>query len=212
MPTLAKPVLMENSNQIHETFTHSFIPFPFQWTNPPKQFQTGNGLEITTGANTDFWQRTHYDFNRDSGHALLAKVKGDFTLTTHGSFHPNAQYDQCGLLIRENSENWVKAAIEYEDPVISRLGSVVTNMGFSDWATQDVLSTIKEKWFRLSKLMNDILIEHSDDGYRWKQMRIAHLHHSNRELKIGVYACSPKGKGFSCRFHSIQVTECKWEL
>lgn len=202
--------MMVYKTYIDERFDAEKISKEFSWYNSPKQCKTGNGLEVTTDPDTDFWQRTHYDFCKDDGHALLTKSKSDFTLTTHCHYYPNAQYDQCGLLIRENTENWVKVSVEYENNIISRLGSVVTNLGFSDWATQDILSSIQEKWLRLHKLGNDVLIEHSDDGFRWKQIRIAHLHHNNREMKIGVYACSPKGKGFRSVFHSIQITDCQW--
>ena len=41
-----------------------------------------------------------------------------------------------------NSDNWFKASIEYEDEKIQRLGSVVTNHGYSDWATTDISSNI----------------------------------------------------------------------
>lgn len=201
---------MDFKAYFNETFQSEKIAKDFTWYNPPKQFHTGKGLEITTDPGTDYWQRTHYGFSKDDGHALLTKFKGDFTLTAHCHFFPQSQYDQCGLLIRENTENWVKVSVEYENQVISRLGSVVTNMGYSDWATQDILSSIQEKWLRLHKLGDDLMIEHSDDNHRWKQMRIAHLHHSNREMKIGLYACSPKGKGFTCRFDSIQITDCQW--
>ena len=36
-----------------------------------------------------------------------------------------------------DSENWLKASIEYENEKISHLGSVVTNNGYSDWAQPD---------------------------------------------------------------------------
>jgi regulation of enolase protein 1 (concanavalin A-like superfamily) len=201
---------MDYKTYFDETFKSEKIPADFTWYNPPKQFKVGSGLEVTANPETDFWQRTHYGFSKDNGHALLTKFKGDFTITTHCRFNPNTQYDQCGLLIRENTENWVKVSVEYEDNVISRLGSVVTNMGYSDWATQDILSSIQEKWLRLHKHGNDVMIEHSDNNHHWKQMRIAHLHHSNRELKIGVYACSPKGNGFPCTFQALHITDCQW--
>ncbi|WP_245662995.1 DUF1349 domain-containing protein [Endozoicomonas arenosclerae] len=42
-----------------------------------------------------------------------------------------------------DSENWFKASIEYENQDYSRLGSVVTNFGYSDWATTDIKPTSK---------------------------------------------------------------------
>ena len=45
----------------------------------------------------------------------------------------------------------MKASIEMHNIEYSRLGSVVTNLGYSDWATNDVPTSIKEIWLRLSR-------------------------------------------------------------
>ena len=47
-------------------------------------------------------------------------------------------FDQCGVVMYLDSENWLKASIEYENERFQRLGSVVTNLGYSDWATTDI--------------------------------------------------------------------------
>lgn len=43
-----------------------------------------------------------------------------------------------------DSENWLKASIEYENEQYQRLGSVVTNQGDSDWAATDIDASIRE--------------------------------------------------------------------
>jgi regulation of enolase protein 1 (concanavalin A-like superfamily) len=126
---------------------------------------------------------------------------------THVEFQPRAQYDQCGLMIRADSETWIKASIEYENAGLSRLGSVVTNLGYSDWATQDIPSKQREAWYRISRNGSDFLLEHSFDGASWKQMRIAHLHGVGEQLGVGLYACSPIGKSFRCRFTLLRIGE-----
>ena len=72
--------------------------------------------------------------------------------------------DQCGIAIYLDSDNWMKASIEYENEEYQRLGSVVTNNGYSDWATHDIPSSIKEMWYRLSRRGSDYYIETSPDG------------------------------------------------
>lgn len=46
-----------------------------------------------------------------------------------------------------DSENWLKASIEYENQSFqhlgSNLGSVVTNNGYSDWATTEIPANVK---------------------------------------------------------------------
>lgn len=131
-------------------------------------------------------------------------------MMTHVEFHPNEKYDQCGLMVRGDKEHWIKVSTEYESERHSRLGSVVTNLGFSDWATQDVPSSHRQMWYRISKNGGDFLLESSFNGKDWLQLRIAHLHKIFEQLEIGIYACSPIGKDFWCRFDELTISENEW--
>jgi regulation of enolase protein 1 (concanavalin A-like superfamily) len=193
-----------------EEFLGSSVPEPLYWFNEPARFEVGAGLEIWTDAETDFWQRTHYGFRRDDGHCLLARVAGDFCLVTHVEFEPREQYDQCGLMVRVDGGYWIKVSTEYEDEAQSRLGSVVTNLGYSDWATQDLPSSHREMWYRISRNGSDFLLENSYDGRSWLQLRVTHLHKAPGEVAAGVYACSPIGKDFRCRFRRLEIAENEW--
>ena len=196
--------------QLTERFQQPTRPEPFFWLNEPTQSHFGAGLEIFTDARTDFWQRTHYGFRRDDGHALLVRLDSDFALTAHVAYLPKVQYDQCGLMVRIDPENWIKTSTEFENESHSRLGSVVTNLGYSDWATQDVLSSHTEMWYRISRCGADFLVEASFDGERWLQLRIAHLHKAQDVVAAGVYACSPIGRAFHCRFTEVTIGESTW--
>lgn len=191
-------------------FTSSNIPSGFYWFNEPTEYHLGAGLELVTDKETDFWQSTHYGFKRDSGHCLFTRVSNDFSLQTHVEFEPKHQYDQCGLMIRVDAKNWIKSSTEYENDAMSRLGSVVTNLGYSDWATQDISSGHHEMWYQTSRRGDDFLIEYSLDGKKWNQMRIAHLHLAKEEVEVGVYACSPIGEDFKCRFSMVSIRENTW--
>ena len=193
-----------------EKFLQPSVPENFYWFNEPAKTQLGSGLEIYTDEQTDFWQSTHYGFQRDDGHCLLTKRSGDFSLMTHVEFQPQEKYDQCGLMVRVDRLNWIKVSTEYEDEKRSRLGSVVTNLGYSDWATQDIPSDHKEMWYRISKQGDDFLLENSYDGQNWLQLRITHIHKLSEPLQVGVYACSPIGKDFWCRFNLLSVSENEW--
>lgn len=180
------------------------------WFNPPPHWQLNHGLELATGANTDLWQRTHYGFRRDDGHALLLTVNGDFEASIGVRFEPRQQYDQAGMLLRVDSDNWVKASCEYEDESLSRIGSVVTNLGYSDWATSDLPSSVRQLHYRLSRRGDDVKLDFSHDGQHWQQMRIAHLHLAPATVAVGPYACSPTGSDFRCTFDYFRVTENRW--
>lgn len=194
----------------HYTFDTTTLPPDFFWFNEPKRYFFDQGLNLITAAKTDFWQGTHYGFRRDDGHCLLTTMTGDFSLTTQVTFTPQSQYDQCGLIARVDAQNWIKCSVEYESPILSRLGSVVTNLGFSDWATQDIASTIRTMQYRLSRQGQDFRLEYALLDGAWQQMRIAHLHAVGDALSIGIYACSPIGEDFHCRFRFITIGENQW--
>ena len=84
-----------------------------EWIYPPKQsFLSAEKIVITTDPLTDCWQRTHYGFQKDNAHALVLPLKEDFCFTFKASFVYGAQYDQCGLMVYQDSDNWFKASIE----------------------------------------------------------------------------------------------------
>ena len=195
---------------LHEKFLSTSMPAGFYWFNEPANYRLGQGLEIYTDEKTDFWQNTHYGFQRDNGHCLFVKQSGDFSVATRVEFQPQTQYDQCGLMVRVDEQHWIKTSTEYEHENLSRLGSVVTNLGYSDWATQDVSSGRREMWYRLSKCGPDFLIESSFDGQKWLQLRVTHLQKIKAELEVGPYACSPIGQTFWCRFSWLDISESRW--
>ena len=127
------------------------------------------------------------------------------------SFNSSALFDQCGIAIYLDSDNWMKASIEYENEEYQRLGSVVTNNGYSDWATHDIPSSIREMWYRLSRRESDYYIETSLDGVHFKQMRSFHLFHGDGEISFGIYAASPVNHSFTAKFTDMKMEDCKWE-
>ena len=109
-----------------------------------------------------------------------------------------------------DSENWLKAGVEYENEQFQHLGSVVTNLGDSDWATVAIDANVKSMWYRLSRRNDDYCIECSADGQRFSQMRVCHLHHGAGTIRFGIYACSPENSSFKAVFSNMQLTECAW--
>ena len=110
-----------------------------------------------------------------------------------------------------NSENWLKASIEYENDQFQRLGSVVTNLGYSDWATTDIDASVKSMWYRLSRRESDYCLEASFDGVEFHQMRICHMWEGRGKIRFGIYACSPEDSSFTAVFTDMKITECAWK-
>ena len=137
------------------------------WTREPSDYSIqSERIEITTKPHTDLWQRTYYHFRNDNAPVLQMEteekffsfiVKTDFTDSHH-------RFDQCGVVLYLDSENWLKGSVEYENETFQHLGSVVTNHGYSDWATTAIPASVKTMWYRLSRREDDYCIECSDDG------------------------------------------------
>ena len=173
---------------------------------------TDDRIIIHTQPKTDLWQRTYYGFQNDNAPVLQMKTSEKyFSFIVKTEFDSKARFDQCGIVVYLDSENWMKASIEYENEQYQRLGSVVTNHGYSDWATTDIDALVKSMWYRLSRRESDYCIECSTDGITFQQMRICHLWEGNEEISFGVYACSPAEGSFQAKFTNMQITECMWE-
>ena len=183
-----------------------------KWTRAPKEFEIKDDeIVVITEPNTDLWQRTYYGFRNDNAPVLQMMTKEKyFSFTVKTEFDSKRRFDQCGIAMYLDSDNWLKASIEYENDKFQRLGSVVTNHGYSDWATTDIDASVKTMWYRLSRRESDYCIECSYDGVNFKQMRICHMWEGADEIEFGIYACSPEQSSFEARFSEMSLTECKW--
>ena len=183
-----------------------------QWTRQPMDFEIrDDSIEIITAPHTDLWQRTYYHFRNDNAPVLQVSTQEKyFSFTVKTTFESKHRFDQCGVVLYLDSDNWLKASIEYENEQFQHLGSVVTNHGYSDWATTAIPADIKSMWYRLSRREDDFCIECSQDGVTFSQMRVCHLWEGKGEIRFGIYACSPEDSSFKATFTELNVSECKW--
>jgi regulation of enolase protein 1 (concanavalin A-like superfamily) len=179
-----------------------------RWQNEPAGWSfegEEQRLRLEPKAGTDFWQKTHYGFEADTGHFLCADVTGDLVMTTRVRMQPCHQYDQAGLMVRLSAACWIKTSVEHEPGRSGRLGAVVTNHGYSDWSTQSFAG--EEFWLRVRREGRDYIVDSSSNGSDWEQIRMAHLHEDDglRPVACGLYACSPKGAGFAAQFSYLSI-------
>ena len=90
----------------------------FKWTRQPESCVIkGDTIEVVTKPGTDLWQRTYYLFRNDNAPVFQMEteekffsfvVKTDFTESHH-------RFDQCGIVMYLDSENWLKGSVEYEN-------------------------------------------------------------------------------------------------
>ncbi len=186
----------------------------FQWLRAPKACAIHDGIvEITTQPHTDLWQRTYYHFRNDNAPVFQMEteenffsfiVKTDFSQSHH-------RFDQCGIVMYLDSDNWLKASVEYENDRYQPLGSVVTNHGYSDWASTENPAAISSMWYRFSRREDDYCVECSEDGVIFKQMRVCHVHAASGKIRFGIYACSPEDSSFTALFSDLQMMPCAWK-
>ncbi|MDE6594259.1 MAG: DUF1349 domain-containing protein [Oscillospiraceae bacterium] len=183
-----------------------------KWTRAPEKYVVDDKrIEIITQPHTDLWQRTYYCFRNDNAPLLqLETSEKYFSFSVRTAFESKRRYDQCGIVMYIDSENWLKASMEYENEKIQRLGTVVTNNGYSDWSSTDVDASIRSMWFRLSRRGNDFCVENSADGLNYSQMRICHMFNAVDVIPFGIYACSSEDSSFKAIFTDMEISECKW--
>lgn len=202
----------ENVEQTNKVMTLNINEF--KWTREPESCTIkGDTIEVVTKPGTDLWQRTYYHFRNDNAPVFQMEteekffsfvVKTDFTDSHH-------RFDQCGVVMYLDGENWLKGSVEYENEEFQHLGSVVTNTGYSDWATTAIPANVKTMWYRLSRREDDYCIECSNNGRHFTQMRVCHMHQGGGKIRFGIYACSPEQSSFKAVFTDMKLTECAWK-
>jgi regulation of enolase protein 1 (concanavalin A-like superfamily) len=105
----------------------------------------GSKLIIYPPGKKDYWRKTYYEpiLVKDDAPFLYYTFpsSSDDHKTIEVTMHliASTQFDQAGLMIRYDSDHWLKTGIEVVDNT-PRLSCVVTNI-YSDWSTQPWKST-----------------------------------------------------------------------
>ncbi|YCA12888.1 DUF1349 domain-containing protein [Bacillus sp. AK128] len=196
---------------LSEQFENNRLDNKLVWQCEPKEWfidRSTSQLVIKTDENTDYWQKTHYNFEADNGHFLYTETNKNFRITTKVKTLPKSKYDQAGLMIRISKDVWMKTSLEYIPNGKSKLGAVVTNHGYSDWSTQYIDYEYEHLYFRISRIGQNGYVDYSLNGEAWNQIRIAHLDiPGDSEIKVGLYACSPQGSNQEARFDYIDIEQ-----
>ena len=166
-----------------------------KWTREPAEYIIeSDRIEITTMPHTDLWQRTYYHFRNDNAPVLQMETEEKyFSFVVRTDFaESHHRFDQCGIVMYLDSENWLKGSVEY-------------------WATTAIPADVKEMWYRFSRREDDYCIECSKDGETFSQMRVCHMWEGAGKIRFGIYACSPEESSFKAVFTDMEITECAWK-
>lgn len=175
------------------------------WLNEPSAWavEGDDALTVTADPDTDFWRVTEHGFIRDTGHLLGAELEVDFTLTATFAGDYREQYDQAGIAVRIDEENWIKTGIELVDGH-QQISAVVTR-GFSDWSVAQVPDP-RTVTVKADRSGDAVTIRYGLDGAEPATLlRLAYLPPAVTVL-AGVMAASPTGRGFTTTFTNVALT------
>ena len=173
------------------------------WLNAPEKFTRDEAqLRVTTDANTDFWRTTSYGFIRDSGHFFGTHIDGAFTAQLHVAAQYSALYDQAGMMVRVDAQNWIKCGVELSDGQLL-LSSVLT-LDKSDWAVSTAPAMPDGFWLRVTVEKGVIRVQYSTDGLRWPLLRLAPFPEAGHYL-VGPMCCTPERGGLEVVFSQFSL-------
>ena len=174
-----------------------------QWFNEPENYSIRNGvLEMQVPAQTDFWRIAHYGFTVDDGPFLYAVYGGEFEAKIKVSGEYETRFDQAGMMIRLDHENYVKFGIEFVDGKFN-ISAVVTHHT-SDWSVIRLEEPISHLWLKAVRRLDAIELFYSFDDREYTMMRTLWMQ-DNCPLQVGPVAACPDGQGFKARFSDFKV-------
>ena len=174
-----------------------------QWFNEPERWEiNGNSLSMSVTPHTDYWRISHYGFTVDDAPFLYTVRGGEFEVKVKISGDYKTRFDQSGLMLRIDHENYIKAGIEFVDGKCN-LSTVVTHHT-SDWSIIPLDEPVKFVWIKAVRRLDAVEIFYSFDDKEYTMMRNAWLQ-DNHPVMVGIMGACPDGDGFEARFENFSI-------
>lgn len=174
------------------------------WFNEPDNWEIkGKSLVMDVTPKSDYWRISHYGFTVDDAPFYYAEYGGEFEAKVKISGDYKVRFDQAGMMIRIDHENYIKTGIEFVDGKYN-LSTVVTHKT-SDWSVIALDRPVESIWIKAVRRRDAVEIFYSFDDKEYVMMRNAWLE-ANHPVKIGMFAACPDGDGFKATFSDFKVT------
>ncbi len=174
------------------------------WFNEPTDWSiAGDRLTMSVTPRSDYWRISHYGFTVDDAPFYYAEYGGEFEAKVKVSGDYKVRFDQAGMMIRLDHENYIKAGIECVDGKYN-LSTVVTHRT-SDWSVIALDRPVESIWIKAVRRLDAIEIFYSFDDIDYHLMRNAWME-ANHPVRIGMFAACPDGDGFRASFSGFKVT------
>jgi regulation of enolase protein 1 (concanavalin A-like superfamily) len=168
------------------------------WTHSPAEVVAADDLTVTAREESDAWRLTAYGFVHDTEHALLAPLAVGEAMEVSFRAPWDGQFDQAGIFVRVDEENWMKAGVEFADGHLG-LGAVVT-AGRSDWSVGWVDEWLdSEITVRVSRWPDALIVRARADEDEWRLVRVAPFD-GDAAASAGPLLAAPTRAGLTVRF------------
>lgn len=174
-----------------------------QWFNEPESWKIEDGrvtMEVTP--HSDYWRISHYGFTVDDAPFLYTLRGGEFEVKVKISGEYKVRFDQAGLMLRIDKENYIKTGIEFVDGKYN-LSTVVTHKT-SDWSVIELEKPVEYVWIKAVRRLDAVEIFYSFDDKEYTMMRNCWLN-DNTPVMVGMMAACPDGEGFKAIFEGFKI-------
>lgn len=174
-----------------------------QWFNEPEVWAVNDhSLTMSVTPHSDYWRISHYGFTVDDAPFYYATYGGEFEAKVKITGDYRMRFDQAGLMIRIDQENYIKAGIEFVDGKYN-LSTVVTHKT-SDWSVITLDKPVSAVWIKAVRRLDAVEIFYSFDDKTYTMMRNAWMQ-DHVPVKVGLVGACPDGDGFRVKFEHFQV-------
>ena len=174
-----------------------------QWFNEPTMWEIkNNSLTMNVTPQSDYWRISHYGFTVDDAPFLYTLRGGEFEVKVKVTGDYTARFDQAGLMLRIDHENYIKAGIEFVDGKYNL--STVETHHTSDWSIIALDRPVPFVWIKAVRRLDAIEVFYSFDDVTYTLMRNAWMP-DNHPIMVGVMAACPDGNGFKARFDNFSI-------
>lgn len=174
-----------------------------QWFNEPEEWEIeGRTLSMFVTPQSDYWRISHYGFTVGDAPFYYATYGGEFEAKVKVTGDYKARFDQAGLMLRIDHENYIKAGIEFVDGKFN-LSTVVTHKT-SDWSVIALDKKVDCVWIKAVRRLDAVEVFYSFDDKEYILMRNAWMQ-DNIPMQVGLMGASPDGEGFKATFEHFKV-------
>lgn len=174
------------------------------WFNEPESWSIRQGtLTMDVTPQSDYWRISYYGFTVDDAPFFYTIRGGEFEVKVKISGEYKTRFDQAGLMLRIDKENYIKTGIEYVDGKYN-LSTVVTHKT-SDWSVIELDKPVEYVWIKAVRRLDAVEIFFSFDDKEYTMMRNCWLQ-DNTPVMVGMMAACPDGDGFKAVFSDFKIT------